>query len=169
MQVHVRKADITSLSVDAIVSPSNSLGIMGSGIAEVLRRRGGDAIQDAAMESAPIAVGAALVTEAGALPARHVIHAPTMPRPGDRIGAEHLRRAARAALIAAHHSRFQVVAFPGIGPDEGGLDEAEAARAIVEELRAHKRDYPETVYLVDTSSEMLEAFEVALENAQQGL
>ena len=45
----------------------------------------------------------------------------------------------------------------------------EAARAIVEEIRAHKRPFPETVYLVDNNDEMVDAFTDALRNAQQNL
>ncbi len=169
MQVRLEKTEITDVSVDAVVNPANSLGIMGAGIAGALRQRGGDEIQSAAMSAAPIAVGAALVTKGGALPARHVIHVPTMAEPGLKIGAEHIRRAARAALIAADANKFQEVAFPSMGTDNGGVDAAEAARAIVEEIRAHKRLFPETVVLVDPSQEMIEAFELALENAQFGL
>jgi hypothetical protein len=45
----------------------------------------------------------------------------------------------------------------------------EAARAIVEEIRAHRRPNPETIYLVDTSDDMVFAFEEALRNAQANL
>ncbi|HEY5948140.1 MAG TPA: macro domain-containing protein, partial [Kofleriaceae bacterium] len=82
MQVHVAKAELWSLPVDAVVNPANSLGIMGGGIGGSLRRQGGDVIQQAAMAAAPIAVGAALVTTAGQLPAKNVIHVPTMEEPG---------------------------------------------------------------------------------------
>jgi O-acetyl-ADP-ribose deacetylase len=169
MQVHVAQAEITSLPVDALVNPSNSLGIMGAGVSGALRRQGGDEIQTEAMGKAPIAIGAAVITGAGALPARHVIHVPIMEEPGDKAGAENIRRAARAALIASDASKFQVIAFPGMGTDIGGLPVEEAARAIVEEIRAHRRTFPETIYLVDTSVEMVTAFEEALRNAQQGL
>jgi O-acetyl-ADP-ribose deacetylase len=169
MQVHVAQADITNLPVDAVVSPSNSRGIMASGVAEAIRRHGGEEIEAEARARAPIAVGAALVTKAGSLPAKFVIHVPTMEEPGMTIGAENVRRAARAALIAAHACRHQVVALPGIGTDGGGVAVDEAARAIVEEIRAHKKPFPETIYLVDTSAEMIAAFEEALRNAQSGV
>ena len=45
----------------------------------------------------------------------------------------------------------------------------EAARAIVEEIRAHRRPNPETIYLVDTSDDMVFALEEALRNAQANL
>jgi len=114
MQVHVAKAELWSMPVDAVVNPANSLGIMGGGIGGSLRRQGGDVIQQAAMAAAPIAVGAALVTTAGQLPAKNVIHVPTMEEPGMQIGAENVRRAARAALIAADRNNFKVIAIPGI-------------------------------------------------------
>jgi O-acetyl-ADP-ribose deacetylase (regulator of RNase III) len=169
MQVHVAKAEIYKLQVDAIVNPANSLGIMGGGIGGTIRRHGGDVIQHEAMGKAPIAIGAAIITGPGALPCQHVIHTPTMEEPGMQIGAENVRRAARAALIASDRMQFKMIAFPGMGTDLGNVPADEAARAIVEEIRAHKRPFPETIYLVDTNQGMLDAFEDALRNAQQNL
>ena len=169
MQVHVAKADLWSMPVDAVVNPANSLGIMGGGIGGALRRQGGDVIQQAAMAAAPIAVGAAIVTTAGQLPAKNVIHVPTMEEPGMMIGAENVRRAARAALIAADRNHFKVIAIPGIGTDLGNVPIDEAARAIVEEIRAHRRPCPETIYLVDMNDYMVAALEEALRNAQANL
>lgn len=169
MQVRVEKTSIFSIPVDAVVNPANSLGTMEAGVSQALRLRGGESIQAEAMSSAPIAVGAAVITQAGALPARHVIHVPTMAEPGAKVAVEHIRRAARAALLAAHIKEFQVVAFPVMGTGDGAVDAVEAARAIVEELRSHRRAYPEVVYLVDTSQEMIDAFEMALQNVQLGI
>ena len=169
MQVHVAQADITNLPVDAIVNPANSKGIMGGGVAAAIRKHGGDEIQAEAMSRAPIAVGAAIITSPGSLPCRFVIHAPVMEDPGMKIPAENVRRAARAALIAADVKQFKVIAFAGMGTDLGDVPMDEAARAIVEEIRAHKKPFPETIYLVDTSADMVAAFEEALQNAQQGL
>ncbi|MCE9572283.1 MAG: macro domain-containing protein [Deltaproteobacteria bacterium] len=169
MQVHVARAEIVTLPVDAIVNPANSLGIMGGGLPGMIRQHGGIAIQQAAMAAAPIAVGAAIITTAGQLPCKHIIHVPTMEEPGVKIGAENVRRAARAALIAADINQFKVIAFPGMGTDLADVPMDEAARAIVEEIRAHRRPNPETVYLVDSRLEMIEAFEEALRNAQQNI
>ena len=168
MQVHVAKSDITTLPVDAIVNPANSLGIMGGGAAGAIKRRGGEQIQQEAMACAPIAVGAAVVTTAGRLPAKAVIHAPTMEEPGMKIGVEGVRRATRAALIAAAHHGFEIIALPGMGTGVGGVDRDDAARAMVDELRAHRQPKPGTVYCVDQDEAMVSAFEEALRNAQAG-
>jgi O-acetyl-ADP-ribose deacetylase len=168
MQVHVAKADITLMPVDAIVNPANSLEIMGGGAAAAIRRRGGEQIQQEAMASSPIAVGAAVVTTGGKLSAKSVIHAPTMEEPGVKIGVENVRRATRAALIAAAHHGFELIAFTGMGTGVGGVDRHDAARAMVDEFRAHRQQRPATIYCVDLDDGMVYAFEEALRNAQQG-
>lgn len=162
MQIHLAKGDITDMAVDAVVNPANSLGIMGGGVAAALSRKGGPSIQKEAMSLAPIAVGAAVITNAGNLWCKNVIHAPTMEEPGTKIGVENVRRATRAALLAAAHRGFEVIAIPGMGTGLGGVDPADAARAIVDELRAHRQAKPSTVYLVDIRDEILTCLEEAL-------
>jgi O-acetyl-ADP-ribose deacetylase (regulator of RNase III) len=163
MQVHLAKSDITDMAVDAVVSPANSLGIMGGGVAGALSRKGGPLIQREAMSLAPIAVGAAVVTNAGHLWAKNVIHAPTMEEPGQKVVVESVRRAMRAALLAAAQRGFQVIAVPGLGTGLGGADPADAARAMVNELRAHRQPNPSTVWLVDTNDQILAHLEEALQ------
>ena len=165
MQIHLAKSDITLMAVDAVVNPANSLGIMGGGVSAALSRKGGPAIQKEAMSLAPIAVGAAVVTNAGKLFAKQVIHAPTMEQPGMKIGVENVRRATRAALLAAAHHNFDLIAIPGMGTGLGGVDPSDAARAIVDELRAHRQAKPATVYLVDLDDEILFCLEEALKVA----
>jgi O-acetyl-ADP-ribose deacetylase (regulator of RNase III) len=162
MQIHLAKTDITEMAVDAVVNPANSLGIMGSGVAGALHRRGGPSIQQEAMSLAPIAVGAAVVTNAGTLWAKYVIHAPTIEEPGVKVGVENVRRAIRAALLAASVRGLDVIAIPGMGTGLGGVDPYDASRAMVDELRAHRQARPTTVYLVDLRDEVLMNLEEAL-------
>jgi O-acetyl-ADP-ribose deacetylase (regulator of RNase III) len=166
MPIQIAHAELTSMSVDAIVNPANSQGVMTSGLSASIRYHGGDRIHAEVKECVPIAVGAAIVTSGGDLPARHVIHAPIMEEPGQRIGVENVRRAARAALLAAEAHKFQVIAFPGMGLDNA-VPLEESARAIVEEIRAHKKPFPETIYLVDSRHDMVQAFEEAVNNSHQ--
>ncbi|HEX7509101.1 MAG TPA: macro domain-containing protein [Polyangia bacterium] len=163
MQIHLAKSDITEMAVDAVVAPANSLGIMGGGVAAALSRKGGPTIQREAMSLAPIAVGAAVVTNAGTLWAKNIIHAPTMEEPGLKVGVESVRRAMRAALLAASQRGFDVIAVPGLGTGLGGADPSEAARAMVNELRAHKQPQPSTVWLVDLNDQILAHLEEALQ------
>ena len=101
-------------------------------------------------------------TNAGKLFAKQVIHAPTMEQPGMKVGVENVRRATRAALLAAARLEIEVLAIPGMGTGLGGVDPADAARAMVDELRAHRQPKPATVYLVDIDDEILLCLEEAL-------
>jgi O-acetyl-ADP-ribose deacetylase (regulator of RNase III) len=114
------------------------------------------------MSLAPIAVGAAVVTNAGRLWAKNIIHAPTMEEPGLKVSVENVRRATRAALLAASQRSLPVIAIPGLGTGLGGADPSDAARAMVNELRAHKQPNPATVWLVDLNDEVLSNLEEAL-------
>jgi O-acetyl-ADP-ribose deacetylase (regulator of RNase III) len=162
MVIHVALGDITQLTVDAVVNPANSLGIMENGAARTIKVEGGDGIEDEAKSAAPVAVGAAVVTGAGQLWCKAVIHAPTMEEPGMKIGVENVRRATRAALLAAGRNGYETIAFPGMGTGTGQVPYDEAARAMVDELRAHKMPQPSTIWLIATNHDMIYAFEDAL-------
>ena len=138
--------------------PAFSDGRMSEGIALRVKKRGGDLIEELAAQSAPIAVGAALVTPGGKLKVTHVIHAPIIEQAGLRIGVENIRRATRAGLLAATHFQFEKVAIPGMGYGEGGVPHDEAARAIIDEIRAYKITPPSVVVLLDTDRYMIRAF-----------
>jgi O-acetyl-ADP-ribose deacetylase len=162
MVIHVALGDITQLTVDAVVNPANSLGIMENGVARTIKVEGGEVIEGEAKSVAPVAVGAAVVTGAGQLWCKVIIHAPTMEEPGMKIGVENVRRATRAALLAAGRNGYETIAFPGMGTGTGQVPYDEAARAMVDELRAHKMPQPSTIWLIATNHDMIYAFEDAL-------
>jgi O-acetyl-ADP-ribose deacetylase (regulator of RNase III) len=165
MQINVALCDLTELPVDAVVNPANSLGLMAQGVGAALVKRGGRTIEEEARSSAPVAVGAAVVTTGGSLYAANVIHAPIVEEPGERPSIENVRRATRAALIAAAARNLNTIGLPTMSDGAEGVPDDEAARAMVDELRAHKPSIPSVVYLVATRNETIYAFEEALRNA----
>ncbi|MBI4344845.1 MAG: macro domain-containing protein [Euryarchaeota archaeon] len=134
-EVEVLMGDLTEMDVEAIVNPANSLGVMGGGVALAIRRKGGREIEEEARAKAPIPVGSAVLTTGGRLRARHVIHAPTMAMPAERIGTENVALATRAALECAREHGIKTIAFPGMGTGVGGVPEGEAAVAMVMEMK----------------------------------
>src|SRR5208337_4726654 len=75
-------ADLTERDVDAIVNAANSHLQHGGGVAGAIVRKGGRVIQDESDKVGYVPVGGAAITTAGALKARHVIHA-VGPRMGE--------------------------------------------------------------------------------------
>jgi len=135
--------DITKLEVDAIVNPANSLMIMGGGVAGAIKRAGGAEIEEEARRYAPVPVGMAIATTAGRLPAKYVIHAPTMERPAMRIGVENVVLATQAALKKARDLGIESIAFPGMGTGVGGVPLDKAAEAMVKTIKEFIDSYPD--------------------------
>ncbi len=130
------KGDITELEFDAIVNAANSKLSMSAGVAGVIKKKGGPSIEEEATAKGPIPVGEAVVTGAGQLKARHVIHAAAM---GEDLvtDADKVRSATRNALLRAEEIGLKSIAFPALGTGVGGLDYDLAARVMVCEARRH--------------------------------
>lgn len=74
-RIEVVVGDLTAQAVDAIVNAANTELELGAGVAGAIRRKGGPTVQAACRRLGPIPLGEAVVTTAGELPARLVIHA----------------------------------------------------------------------------------------------
>lgn len=136
--VEVVRGDICERSVDAIVNAANNHLWMGGGVAGAIKRRGGEEIEREAMAQGPIRVGEAVVTRAGALPAKRVIHAAVMGQDLS-TNAEYLRRATVSALERAKELRLRSIAFPALGTGVGGFPMEECARIMLGAVAAHAR------------------------------
>lgn len=128
------EGDITALRTDAIVNAANRHLSHGGGVAGVIARRGGSAIQresDAwVREHGPVPTGGAAITTAGDLPARWVIHAVGPVYDGTPRSAELLASAVRSALELADARQLRSVALPAISTGIYGYPLHEAAGVI---------------------------------------
>ncbi len=107
------EGDITALATDAIVNAANSALILGAGVAGAIRERGGPEIQAECNDIGYCPVGEAVITTAGNLPARHVIHA-VGPQMGEGNEDQKLRNATLNSLKCAESNGLQSIAFPAI-------------------------------------------------------
>jgi O-acetyl-ADP-ribose deacetylase len=134
--VEVLDVDITTLEVDAIANAANTRLLHGGGVAGAIARAGGPAIQDESDRRAPIGLGEAAETTAGAMPSRWVIHAATMEL-GGPTSADIIRRATAATLWKAEELNARSLALVAFGTGVGGFPIADAAAIEVEEVRRH--------------------------------
>jgi O-acetyl-ADP-ribose deacetylase (regulator of RNase III) len=88
-RIELWNGDICDLEVDAIVNPANLSLWMSTGVSGAIKRAGGDAIEFAAVRQAPVPLGEAIVTPAGSLAARAVIHAVSLDRDRRTSGPRH--------------------------------------------------------------------------------
>ncbi len=130
------EGDLSEQAVDAIVNAANSALVLGSGVADAIRKKGGPSIQVECDRIGPIAVGEAALTGAGDLPARWVIHAAGMP-PGGAADEASVRSAMRAALACAREQGCRTLAVPAIGAGVGALALQRCAEILLDEARSH--------------------------------
>jgi O-acetyl-ADP-ribose deacetylase len=134
--IEVLEADITALEVDAIANAANTQLLHGGGVAAAISRAAGPELDRESREVAPIGLGEAAETSAGAMPARWVIHAATMEL-GGPTSAETIRRATASTLARAEELGARSLALVAFGTGVGGFPLREAARIEVEEVERH--------------------------------
>ena len=135
--ISVRLLDITLARVDAIVNAANERLQLGAGVAGAIRRRGGQSIQAECDRIGRCRVGDAVVTGAGNLPARWVIHAVgPVWRGGDEGEEVELASAVLAALRRAEDVGARSVALPAISTGVFGFPVERAAEISVGAARS---------------------------------
>jgi O-acetyl-ADP-ribose deacetylase (regulator of RNase III) len=162
------EGDITKQAVNAIVNAANSRLAGGGGADGAIHRRGGPSIMEETDRRYPqgCPTGSAVISGAGQLPAKYVIHAVgPVWHGGNRGEAELLAGAHRRCLELAVEHGCQSIAFPAISTGVYGypLDRASrvALQTAIDFLRQHGR--PALVRFVLFGQPALEAFQAALQ------
>jgi len=118
---------------DAIVNAANTSLVLETGVSGAIRQAGGSAIQEECARQAPIELGQAVLTGAGKLAARHVIHAAIMS--DEPTSLDVVRHATAAALrVAAEHGLTRL-GMPVLGSGIGRMTIEDAAGAMLTAIR----------------------------------
>jgi O-acetyl-ADP-ribose deacetylase (regulator of RNase III) len=133
-RIELWNGDICELEVDAIVNPANLSLWMATGVGGAIKRAGGDEIEFAAVRQAPVELGESIVTTAGTLAARAVIHAVSLDRVR-RTSGPVIDQAVRSAMARARDMDARSIAFPALGTGVGGFPLEEAARVMISAVR----------------------------------
>jgi O-acetyl-ADP-ribose deacetylase (regulator of RNase III) len=140
------QGDITALPVDAIVNAANSHLQHGGGVAGIISRKGGAAIQresDAwVREHGPVTHAEPAVTSGGDLPCRYVIHA-VGPVWGEGDEDRKLAEAVTGSLRAADKLSLASIAFPAISTGIFGFPKERAAGIIYSAIAGFFVDKPD--------------------------
>ena len=141
MKLELIRGDITDVAVDAIVNAANSSLLGGGGVDGAIHRKGGPAILEeckairARQGGCP--TGEAVITTAGRLPAKYVIHTVgPVWHPGK---AEEMKRLLQAcyqnSLRLAEEHDVKSIAFPNISTGIYHFPKALAAQTAIAAVR----------------------------------
>lgn len=142
-RVEIRKADITSLEVDAIVNAANNDLILGSGVAGAISGAGGPAIQEECNRHGPIKVGEAAITGAGNMKAEYVIHAASMGFSSPTTAGT-LKSSTMHSLKLAEENGVGSIAFPALGTGVSGFPMDACAMIMLKTLREYFNNNPDS-------------------------
>jgi O-acetyl-ADP-ribose deacetylase (regulator of RNase III) len=139
-ELTVVKGDITKVEVDAIVNAANSSLMGGGGVDGAIHRAGGPAILDECRKiiarQGECKTGKAVITTAGNLTARFVIHTVgPVWNGGDKNEREKLADCYRNSLQLAIENGCRTIAFPSISTGVYRFPKAEAAAIAVQSVK----------------------------------
>jgi O-acetyl-ADP-ribose deacetylase (regulator of RNase III) len=123
--------DISEMSTDAIVNAANAQLVLGGGVAGAIRKKGGPSIQAECDKIGGTFVGGAVITTAGNLKARYVIHA-VGPRMGEGDEDEKLKAATLNSLKVADENSLKSISFPAISTGIFGFPTERCAKIMLE-------------------------------------
>ena len=159
------KGDITDLDIEAFVFYAQPNLVLGSGYGGAIAARGGPKIQEELKPLGGISTGEAVVSSAGNMKARYIIHA-VGPRFQEENTEEKLRKTVLSALQRAEEKQIQRLAFPAMGAGFYGVPLDLCSRVTlgtVKEFLEKSQTIKEVVFCLRDSREY-KAFLDRLEN-----
>jgi O-acetyl-ADP-ribose deacetylase (regulator of RNase III) len=132
--IRLMKGDVTDLEVDAFAFYASEDLALGSGYGTAVAVRGGPKIQEELNGSGPLPVGEAVVTGAGEMKARYIIHA-VGPKFREADEEPKLRKTMLSALRCAEEKGAKRIAFPAMGTGFYGVPVDLCARVMLSTIR----------------------------------
>ncbi len=161
--IRLMAGDITSLEIEAFVYDARPDLVLGSGYGTAIATRGGAAIQQELKQIGPVRVGDAVVTSAGKMKARFIIHA-VAPKFQEEDEERKLRAATLSALARANERGISRLAMPALSAGFFGMPSERSARIMLPAVKEHLQGpttLKEVVFCL-LDSRQLRAFETAL-------
>lgn len=154
-RINILKADITRINADAIVNAANSSLMGGGGVDGAIHRAGGAEILEACKKivekQGSCKTGEAVITTAGRLNAKYVIHTVgPIWNGGNNKEREKLSNCYKNSLLLAVENHCNTIAFPNISTGVYRFPKDEAAKISIETIRdfLSKNDSIENVMMV---------------------
>jgi O-acetyl-ADP-ribose deacetylase (regulator of RNase III) len=146
--IRILKGDITERNVDAIVNAANSYLQHGGGVAAAIVRKGGHIIQQESNKIGFVPVSEAVITTAGKLPCKAVIHA-VGPRMGEGQEDHKLKQAVENVLQLASQKGFSSISMPAISSGIFGFPKEKCAKILVGESKRFLEENQSSIQVVE--------------------
>lgn len=133
----VIQGDISELTVDAVVHPTNASFNLGGQCGTSLKDTGGESFLEAVkgVSDKQLAVTEAAISGSGdTLPCKHVIHVHS-PQWSDKDAVPNLEKAVKNCLTLAEDKNLSTVAFPSIASGSNNFPKQTASQTILRSIK----------------------------------
>jgi O-acetyl-ADP-ribose deacetylase (regulator of RNase III) len=134
VRIELLKGDITERETDALVNTANTLLILGSGLGGAIKAKGGGSIAKECALLGPIKVGEAVITGAGTLKAKHIIHAALMEFDG-AVQEDNIEKCLQNSLRLANRKRLKSISIPEMNMGIVRFEPERCARVVFTTLK----------------------------------
>lgn len=147
-KIIIIQGDITKEAVDVIVNAANKSLRGGGGVDGAIHRAAGKSVLEECIKIGGCQTGAAVITNAGALKAKKIIHTVGPVWQGGGESEEKLLQSCyRNSFKLAKQNNLKTIAFPAISTGAYGYPIDEAAQIAIEEGIHFLDDFDEIRYI----------------------
>ena len=153
--IRLIKDDVTDLEIEAFVYYARPDLALGSGFGSAIALRGGPKVAEELKKLGPLQTGEAVVTGAGTMKAKFIIHA-VGPRFQEEDTEGKLRATVLSALQRAEEKKIKRVAFPPMGAGFYGVPLELCAKVCLGTVKKHLEsgsDLAEVIFCLRDSRE----------------
>ncbi len=142
--ITIKQGDITAEEVDVIVNAANTRLAGGGGVDGAIHKAAGPSFAEECKKIGGCVTGEAVMTLAGSLKAKKVIHTPGLVWQGGTRGEPRLLESCyRNSLRRARQNGLKTIAFPAISSGVYGYPVKEAARIALRAGLEFEADFDE--------------------------
>ena len=148
MPIMIKQGDITREKVDVVVNAANTRLAGGGGVDGAIHRAAGPSVMEECRKIGGCPTGQAVITNAGNLPAKKIIHTPGPVWSGGNKGEAGLLEACyRNSFLLAREYGLKSIAFPAISTGVYGYPIKEAARIALGVGKEFEKDFDEVRFI----------------------
>lgn len=151
----IKKGDITKEEAEAIVNAANTRLAGGGGVDGAIHRAAGPTVLEECTKIGGCKTGEAVITNAGRLKAKKIIHTPGPVWHGGAKGEEALLRNCyeNSFLLAKRHN-LKTIVFPAISTGVYGYPVMEAAKVALDIGKKFQDDFDQIIYVCFSDSDL---------------
>lgn len=154
-KIVIKLGDITKEDVDVIVNAANTRLAGGGGVDGAIHRAAGPTVMEECRRIGSCPTGEAVMTNAGKLKAKKIIHTPGPVWSGGNKGeARLLRNSYKNSFEIAKKQGLKTIAFPAISTGVYGYPVEEAAEIAISEGIKYLKDFDEIRYVCFSENDL---------------